>query len=274
MHHDEEFDAFVPFPEEETDEKTDDEEYLLKDLNDEQRAAVMHFRGPLMIVAAAGSGKTRVITRRIANLIAKGIKPWQILGVTFTNKAAEEMRKRVDNLVDAEGLILSTFHSFCLRVLRANGEAVDLNRDFVIFDRADQKASVKRVLKKLEFDPSIYKPLEIISEISRIKSKGYFLEDYISTRGSNLEVNKAEIIAGYQNFLKENNAVDFDDLLLLGLKVFSEHSNILEQYRRRFRFVLIDEFQDTNRLQYDLMKLISMARQAEARSLSITASIP
>ena len=253
-----EFEAFSPFPEDD-DEKMDQKsfnDYLLEDLNEYQREAVLHFRGPLQILAAAGSGKTRVITRRIAYLINRGIRPSQILGVTFTNKAASEMRKRVENLVNSDGLTLCTFHSFCVRVLRSDGNVLEIDRDFVIYDREDQKSAMKKVLKDLNLDPHWFKPVELISKISMEKSHGMMPEDIARNRKGTYDLNTLEIFEHYQRYLRDNNAVDFDDLLLLCFKLFNEFTEVLEKYRRRYRFVLVDEFQDTNKLQYDIVKLL------------------
>ncbi len=266
--HSGEFEAFSPFPEDD-DEKMDQKsfnDYLLEDLNEYQRKAVLHFRGPLQILAAAGSGKTRVITRRIAYLINRGIRPSQILGVTFTNKAASEMRKRVENLVNSDGLTLCTFHSFCVRVLRSDGESLEIDRDFVIYDREDQKSAMKKVLKDLTLDPHWFKPAELISKISMEKSHGMMPADIARNRKGTYDLNTLEIFEHYQRYLRDNNAVDFDDLLLLCFKLFNEFTEVLEKYRRRYRFVLVDEFQDTNKLQYDIVKLLC----AEHKNICVT----
>jgi len=226
---------------------------LLEDLNPVQREAVKKTEGPLLIFAGAGSGKTRVLTYRIAYLILeKGIAPERILGVTFTNKAAGEMKERVDDLLGgaSQGVWMSTFHSACARILRKYVDRLGFNRNFVIYDERDQEQAIKAVMKELEIDEQAFHPKAILAEINRAKNHGVSQEEFTPDPFNVLQKRVAMVYEGYQEMLKGNNALDFGDLLLSTVKLFKEFPEILEHYQDRLLYVLVDEFQDTNFIQY------------------------
>ena len=230
---------------------------LYDSLNDKQKEAVFHLDGPLLILAGAGSGKTRVLTHRIAWLIGeKNVAPWNILAITFTNKAAEEMRTRVDALIsdDARSVWVATFHSTCVRILRRDIHRLGYGRDFSIYDTDDQKTLMKQVLKKLEFDPRIYRERAVLSAISNAKSQMIGPEEFSSqAAGEYYQERVAEAYIAYQEECRRNNALDFDDLLLLTVQLFDEYPEVLSYYQNRFRYVLVDEYQDTNAVQFKLL---------------------
>ena len=230
-------------------------------LNKEQYEAVLHTDGPLLILAGAGSGKTRVLTYRVAYLISeKGVNPWNILAITFTNKAAGEMRSRVDQLVDfgADGVWISTFHSMCVRILRRHIDCMGYNNNFTIYDTDDSKALMKDVCKRLEIDTKIYKEKMILGAISAAKNDMVTPRDYKEIAGDDFAHQQiAEAYRVYQADLKKNNAVDFDDLLLLTVQLFNRKPEILESYQERFRYIMVDEYQDTNRVQFELVRLLA-----------------
>ena len=234
---------------------------FLDALNPEQREAVLHIKGPLLILAGAGSGKTRVITSRIAFLVGDGhAEPHQILAVTFTNKAAEEMRARVDALVgtDCKGMWLSTFHSLCARLLRREAPAIGLTRDFVIYDSSDQLTVVKQALKDLHIDDSFVQPRAALSRISQAKNRMEGPEQLADSAAWNLRDEQiAKIYAQYVNALKDSNALDFDDLLLKTVELFERSDTVRTKYASQFRFVMVDEYQDTNRPQYMLIRRLA-----------------
>jgi DNA helicase II / ATP-dependent DNA helicase PcrA len=232
---------------------------FLEKLNPEQREAVLHRDGPLLILAGAGSGKTRVITFRIAYLIGDGhASPDQVLAVTFTNKAAEEMRERVVSLIgsDCEGVWLSTFHALCARLLRREGPAIGLSRDFVIYDSSDQMSVVKQAERELGIDDKLVPPRMALSRISQAKNR---MEGPDSLRGAwNLRDEPiAKIYARYLDALRDSNALDFDDLLLKTVELFENSEAVRQKYGRKFRFVMVDEYQDTNRPQYLLIRRLA-----------------
>ncbi len=230
-------------------------------LNKEQYEAVLHTDGPLLILAGAGSGKTRVLTYRVAYLISeKGVNPWNILAITFTNKAAGEMRSRVDQLVDfgADGVWISTFHSMCVRILRRHIDCMGYNNNFTIYDTDDSKALMKDVCKRLEIDTKIYKEKMILGAISAAKNDMVTPRDYKEIAGDDFAHQQiAEAYRVYQADLKKNNAVDFDDLLLLTVQLFNRKPEILESYQERFRYIMVDEYQDTNSVQFELVRLLA-----------------
>lgn len=233
---------------------------LLQSLNPAQREAVSHASGPLLILAGAGSGKTRVITYRIAHLIASGLsRPSEILAVTFTNKAAEEMRHRVEGLVgeDCRQVWLSTFHSLSARLLRREAAAVGLSRDFVIYDSSDQLAVVKQALKVLDIDDKMIPPRAALSRISQAKNRMETPETMKSSGWSYRDQQFGRIYELYLQSLKDAGALDFDDLLLETVKLLETREDVRTQYARRFRFVLVDEYQDTNRPQYMMVKRLA-----------------
>ncbi len=235
-------------------------------LNPEQCEAVNTLKGPLLILAGAGSGKTRTITHRIANLIAQGVQPWQILAVTFTNKAANELKeriKRILKLTDEQGsehthLPLSgTFHSICVRILRRDIESIGRNRTFVIYDSDDQEKVMQSVLRDMHIAPEELKPRTALSIVSGFKSEAVSVSD-ARKNGTTYSANRmGEIYAGYQKKLIESNALDFDDLLLETVRLFTECPEILERYRNTWRFLHVDEYQDTNRVQYLFISLLA-----------------
>ncbi len=226
---------------------------LLEDLNAVQREAVTKTEGPLLIFAGAGSGKTRVLTYRIAYLILeKGIAPERILGVTFTNKAAGEMKERMDRLLGgtSQGVWMSTFHSACTRILRKYVDRLGFNRNFVIYDGGDQEQAIKVCMRELEIDQLAFHPKAIRAEIDRAKNHGISQEEFTPAPFNVLQKRVALVYEAYQEMLRGNNALDFGDLLLLVVKLFREFPEILKHYQDRLLYVLVDEFQDTNFIQY------------------------
>jgi len=230
---------------------------LLADLNEPQKEAVQYGDGPLLIVAGAGSGKTRVITRRIAHLISRGVKPWEILAITFTNKAAGEMKERVNALVGDSRVTLATFHGFCARVLRVDGEAVGLSRDYSIYDMNDQVAMVRDLCQELGIDSQSFRPRSLLWSISRLKNDGVPAEEAEANALSSFDRVVSRVFARYVEALAAANAADFDDLLLKVVELFSEHPEALAKYRERYRHVLVDEYQDTNLIQYRIARNIA-----------------
>ena len=230
-------------------------ETLLEGLNDEQRAAVQHENGPLLILAGPGSGKTRVICHRIAWLVRRGIvRAGNILGVTFTNKAAGEMRERVDALLgdDARGLRLSTYHALCARMLRSDGHYMDVPRNFVIYDRDDSLRAARLVIKKLDLGEGMASPRSLVARISGWKNDFMSPGEMAMQAGNHREKKLAEAFEEYQKLLKEADALDFDDLLLYGVAVMASSDEVRRKYAERFRYILVDEYQDTNSAQYQL----------------------
>src|SRR5687767_8523528 len=232
---------------------------FLEKLNPEQREAVLHRDGPLLILAGAGSGKTRVITFRIAHLIGEGhAKPDEVLAVTFTNKASQEMRERVEGLIgdDARGVWLSAFHSLCARLLRREASKIGLSRDFVIYDSSDQIAVVKQAQRELGMDDKLVPPRMALSRISQAKNR---MEGPEALRGKwNLRDEQiAKIYEKYLQTLQDCNALDFDDLLLKTVELFESSEATRSYYSHKFRYVMVDEYQDTNRPQYLLIKRLS-----------------
>jgi DNA helicase-2/ATP-dependent DNA helicase PcrA len=234
---------------------------FLDSLNPEQREAVLHIHGPLLILAGAGSGKTRVITSRIAYLVGDGhAEPHEVLAVTFTNKAAEEMRARVESLLgaDCSRMWVSTFHALCARLLRREAPAIGLSRDFVIYDSSDQLVVVKQALKELHIDDSFIQPRAALSRISHAKNR---MEGPEAMAGQSVWNRRDEQIAKvytyYLNALKESNALDFDDLLLKTVDLFEQSERVRTKYAAQFRFVMVDEYQDTNRPQYMLIRRLA-----------------
>ncbi len=233
---------------------------LIEGLTEPQRDSVVHRGGPLLIVAGAGSGKTRVLTRRIAHLIATGdAKPWQILAITFTNKAADEMRKRVAELVGrrAARMWVSTFHSACVRILRAHGDRLGYKGSFTIYDDADSRRLIEIVCRELDIDTKKLSPRSILGQISQAKSAQLGPVEYRSAAVTIFDRRVADVFDLYQQRMVAANAMDFDDLLSNTVRLFREHPDILEHYRTRFTHILIDEYQDTNGVQNALAVLLS-----------------
>jgi DNA helicase-2/ATP-dependent DNA helicase PcrA len=225
---------------------------LLRNATDSQREAITHVDGPLLVLAGAGSGKTLVITRRIAHLIGTGVPPEAILAITFTNKAAGEMRDRVEKLTNHAGVWISTFHSLAARLLRRHIEALGFTRDFTIYDTVDQADCVKEAMRELEIDTTHWRPSAVSARISHVKNMMTPPDDL--EHGSLFDRIVHRVHRRYAEILRENNALDFDDLLLHVITLFEREPALLEAYRRRFRHVLIDEYQDTNRPQYLLAR--------------------
>ena len=233
---------------------------LLESLNPVQRKAVQHTEGPLLILSGAGSGKTRVITHRIAHLIQHhGVSPYNILAVTFTNKAAEEMRTRLENLIGYSELWVATFHSTCAQILRRDIHHLGYERSFTIYDTADQQTLIKELIKTLQL--RLNSPGAVIGEISRAKSDFVSPEEYTKRAIGFFETSVAQIYPMYQDFLRENNALDFDDLIKLTVELFDDNPNVLEYYQEKFRYILVDEYQDTNRGQYLLVNALAQKHQ-------------
>ncbi len=231
---------------------------ILEDLNPAQREAVLYGDGPLLVLAGAGSGKTRTLTHRVAHLIASGrAQPHDILAVTFTNKAAREMQERLERLLgEGAGVWVATFHSTCARILRREIGHLGFERSFVIYDQADSLAAVKRVLRALNLDDRAYPPRAMRSEIDRVKNRGLFPAD-VAERDTLATNRLAEIYQRYQTELRRANALDFGDLLLLTVRLFENHPGVLRYYLERFRYILVDEYQDTNPVQYRLLRLLA-----------------
>ncbi|MBS5581727.1 MAG: DNA helicase PcrA [Megasphaera sp.] len=233
---------------------------ILDTLNERQKEAVLHTEGPLLVTAGAGSGKTKVLTCRIAHILDTGIPPYRILAITFTNKAAREMQERVQNLVgaDAEKIWLSTFHSFCAKLLRFEIDGFKgYTRNFTIYDSQDQLTLVKNCLKEINLDDKQFPPRSVLSAISNAKNALQDADAYGSLAGGFYEQQVAQVYSLYEQKLKENNAMDFDDLLLLAVQLLQENDEIREKYQNRFQYILVDEYQDTNHAQYLLTKILA-----------------
>ena len=236
---------------------------LVGDLNPPQREAVLHDGGPLVVVAGAGSGKTRVLTRRIARLVVSGVPPWRILAITFTNKAADEMRRRVVELVgaDAERMWVSTFHAACVRMLRRNVERIGYRPGFSIYDDGDSRRLVGHVLDDLDVDQRRFPPRAVLGVISSAKSDLVDASSFGERAGTIYERRIAQAYAEYERRLVAANAMDFDDLLVRTVRMFREHHDVLEHYAERFEHVLVDEYQDTNLAQNELVILLGEAHR-------------
>lgn len=230
-------------------------------LNPKQKEAVLHTDGPLLILAGAGSGKTRVLTHRIAYLIDEcGVNPWNIMAITFTNKAAGEMRERVDNLVGfgAESIWVSTFHSSCVRILRRHIESLGYTTSFSIYDSDDQKTLMRQVFKAMDIDTKQFKERAVLAAISSAKDKLITPEEFLLNAGADFREKKTgEIYKEYQKQLKKNNALDFDDLIVKTVELFQNNPQVLDYYQERFRYIMVDEYQDTNMAQFKLVSLLA-----------------
>ncbi|MGV4929579.1 DNA helicase PcrA [Streptomyces sp. BHT-5-2] len=240
---------------------------LLEGLNDQQKAAVVHSGGPLLIVAGAGSGKTRVLTHRIAHLLAeRHVHPGQILAITFTNKAAGEMKERVEQLVGprAHAMWVSTFHSACVRILRRESKKLGFTSSFSIYDAADSKRLMALVCRDLDLDPKRFPPKSFSAKISNLKNELIDEETFAGTAADGFEKTLAQAYAMYQARLREANALDFDDIIMTTVHLLQAFPDVAEHYRRRFRHVLVDEYQDTNHAQYTLVRELVGPGTAEA----------
>ncbi|MCU6696804.1 DNA helicase PcrA [Laedolimicola ammoniilytica] len=229
-------------------------------LNPEQKEAVLHTEGPLLILAGAGSGKTRVLTHRVAYLIEQGTAPWNILAITFTNKAAGEMRERVDKLVGlgSDSIWVSTFHSTCVRILRRYIDRLGFDTSFSIYDTDDQKSVMKEVCKKLQIDTKVYRERMLLGAISHAKDELISPEQMRLDAGADWNQQKiAGVYAEYQAQLRKNNALDFDDLIMKTVELFRNCPDVLDYYQERFRYIMVDEYQDTNTAQFQLVSLLA-----------------
>ena len=231
----------------------------LSRLNKEQQEAVKHTEGPLLILAGAGSGKTTMMTHRIAYMLEQGVSPYSILAVTFTNKAAGEMKDRIEALTGGtRGMWVMTFHAMCVRILRNHGDVLGFKNGFSIYDESDKKALLKRIIKDLEIDEKIYPVSYLASVISSCKEAEEGPEDYIENNSMNFKAETvAKVYARYMENLQQNNAMDFDDLLWNAIKVFEASEEVLSYYQRRFQYIMVDEYQDTNYLQYKLVHALA-----------------
>lgn len=237
-------------------------EKLLTGLNPQQQKAVQTTAGPLLLMAGAGSGKTRVLTHRIAYLLGeKGVAPWNVLAITFTNKAAREMRERIDKLVgpEAEDIWISTFHSMCVRILRRDIDRIGVNRNFTILDASDQLTVVKKIMKERNIDPKKFEPRSVLATISNAKNELLSAEKYAKeiSIADPYEKMTSDVYTEYQKRLLKNNALDFDDLIMTTIQLFERIPEVLEFYQRKFQYIHVDEYQDTNRAQYILVNKLA-----------------
>lgn len=234
---------------------------LLEGLNPEQRQAVLHTEGPLLVLAGAGSGKTRVLTHRIAHLVEeKGIRPWNILAITFTNKAAREMKERMERLIgpDANNIWAGTFHASCVRILRRDIDRLGYDKSFVIYDADDQQSLIKSCLEQLQINDKNFPPRAILHEIGRAKDELIGPVEFKRLYSSDYRLSKiAALYELYQRKLKANNALDFDDIILLTINILSNFPEVLDYYADKFRYVMVDEYQDTNTAQYTLVSMLA-----------------
>ena len=234
---------------------------IIEELNDKQKEAVLHVEGPCLVIAGAGSGKTKVLTHKIAYLMhEKGVKPWNILAITFTNKAANEMKERVEKLVGevAKDMWIGTFHSICVRILRRYIDRIGFSSSFIIFDTSDQRSLVKQCLKEQNIDDKMFTDRSVLSEISNAKNEMLEPDMYkMRTNGEFRKETIAQIYSSYQKKLKENNAIDFDDIINYTIKILSENPDVLEYYSNKFEYVLVDEYQDTNKAQFTLVSILA-----------------
>ena len=230
-------------------------------LNDKQKEALLATKGPLLILAGAGSGKTKVVTSKIAYLIEElQVPSWKILAITFTNKAANEMRDRVSKLIDEDisSMWIGTFHSICVRILRKNIDKIGYSSSFTIYDRDDQITVVKEAIGELGLDRDIYKPRSIVNDISNIKSEGLSPKEYINLNKTNFfKENLGKIYEIYEKKLVSNNALDFDDLLIKTVDILRDYEDVRDFYRSKFEYIFVDEYQDTNKIQYEFIKLVA-----------------
>ena len=231
------------------------------DLNPRQAEAVEAIDGPVLIAAGAGTGKTRVVTRRIARILDTGIEPWRVLAITFTNKAAEEMRRRVTEIVDRHGVHLSTFHSFCAYLLRRESEAIGLDRNFSIYDQRDRIRALQGILDTLGEKTGSGETRSIADLISDAKNQGVGVTEYAEQARSSWSSLVATSYERYEDLLRSHHALDFDDLLLRAVQTLNGSSEIRERYQDRYRYILVDEFQDTNPCQYDLVRMLAQTHR-------------
>lgn len=232
---------------------------MFNKLNDKQKEAVMHIDGPCLVLAGAGSGKTKVLTERIVNLINNGVSPYNILAITFTNKAAREMRERVYNSIEEEAnkIFIGTFHSLGLKIVRENASVIGYSNNVTILDRDDVNTLIKRFMKELNLDTEHYPVKSILNKISFAKNEGLSPEEFDKFAKAPLDMAACKVYKMYESALKRSNSVDFDDLLILPLRIFKKDKSVLEKYQEHFKYILVDEYQDTNMVQYDMCKLLA-----------------
>ena len=232
----------------------------LNSLNEEQKQAVLYNEGPLLIIAGAGSGKTRVITYKVAYLVESGVSPDNILAITFTNKAASEMKERVDDLLgeNSKKVFISTFHKFCGRILRVFIESIGYNRNFTIYDTDDQKKILNKIIKELGYDDKKVKARAVASRISFCKNHDISIDEFKKSAKSEMEKIYARCFEEYDKKMFENNALDFDDMLLLTVRILKENEDIRKRISNQFKYILVDEYQDTNMVQFEIIKLLTM----------------
>lgn len=234
---------------------------LIEGLNDKQKEAVLCTEGPCLVIAGAGSGKTKVLTHKIAYLMQeKHIKPWNILAITFTNKAANEMKERIEAIVgDATNdMWIGTFHSICVRILRKTIDRIGFDHSFLIFDTTDQRTLIKECMKALKIDDKLFTDRSILAEISNGKNEMLEPSGYkVKYAGDFRKEKIGEVYELYQKRLKENNAIDFDDIINYTIKILTENPDVLEYYTDKFRYVLVDEYQDTNKAQFTLVSILA-----------------
>lgn len=234
---------------------------LLEELNNKQREAVENTEGPCLVIAGAGSGKTKVLTHKIAYLMQeKNVKPWNILAITFTNKAANEMKQRIENLVGdaANDIWMGTFHSICVKILRKYIDRIGFDNSFIIFDTSDQKTLIKECLKELKVDDKLFTDRAVLSEISNGKNEMLEPKAYMVKYANDFRKETiGKIYELYQKRLKENNSLDFDDIINYAIKILTENPDVLEYYTEKFKYVLVDEYQDTNKSQFMLVSILA-----------------
>ena len=232
---------------------------MFNKLNDKQKEAVMHIDGPCLVLSGAGSGKTKVLTERIVNLINNGVSPYNILAITFTNKAAREMRERVYNSIEEEAnkIFIGTFHSLGLKIVRENAGVIGYSNNVTILDRDDVNTLIKRFMKELNLDTEHYPVKSILNKISFAKNEGLSPEELDKFAKAPLDMAACKVYKMYESALKRSNSVDFDDLLILPLRIFKKDKSVLEKYQEHFKYILVDEYQDTNMVQYDMCKLLA-----------------
>ena len=246
-----------------------DMQNILDTLNEKQREAAQIIDGPILVVAGPGSGKTKLLTSRIAYLISQGIKPENILAVTFTNKATDEMRERIRNLLKIENYKLKiviephvgTFHSICSKILRKEIEILGYNRNFAIYDEGDQSSLIKKILGEFDLDMKKFNPSAILGRISNLKNELVTPEAHEKMGLEFFDSLVNRVYFEYQKKLKQNNALDFDDLIMMPVMIFKEHPEILESYQDKFKYILVDEFQDTNKANYIFTRLLTKKHQ-------------
>ena len=238
---------------------------LIEELNNKQKEAVLAVDGPCLVIAGAGSGKTKVLTHKIAYLISeKNVKPWNILAITFTNKAASEMKQRVENIVGnvAQEMWMGTFHSICVRILRKYIDRIGFDTSFLIFDTQDQKTIVKECLKSLNIDDKMFTDRSVLSEISNAKNEMLTPKAYQTKyAGDYRKETIGKVYELYQKRLKENNAIDFDDIINYSIDILTNNPDVLQHYTDKFKYVLVDEYQDTNKAQFTLVSILASEEQ-------------